>query len=59
VSLEVFNLLGQRVAVLVAGEQDAGSYEVVFEDESLGSGLYLYRLQAGGYTETRKFMLLR
>jgi len=59
VSLEVYNLLGQKVATLVSGEQPAGTHEVVFEDNSLSSGLYLYRLQAGQYTETRKLMLLR
>jgi hypothetical protein len=59
VTVELFNLLGQKVATLVAGEQDAGRHEVIFEDHSLGTGVYLYRLEAGQYTETRKLMLLR
>jgi hypothetical protein len=58
-TLEVFNILGQRVAVLVNEEQKAGYHEVVFQNPGLGSGMYFYRLTSGKFTETRKMTLLR
>ena len=59
VTLTVFNTLGQRVAVLQNGEQEAGYHEVTFEGKNLSSGLYFYRLQAGDFVETKRFLLLR
>jgi len=64
VELAIYNLLGQRVATLVLGEQEAGSHEVRWEgrDETrreLASGVYLCRLQAGAQVETRRLLLLR
>jgi hypothetical protein len=58
VTLTVFNPLGQQVAVLVNGEQDAGSHDVQFNASGLPSGVYFYRLQAGAYVETRHLVLL-
>jgi hypothetical protein len=59
VTLEVCNLLGERVAVLVDGKRPAGYYSESFSADGLASGLYFYRLKAGSFVETRKFMLLR
>jgi hypothetical protein len=59
VKLEVFNMLGQRVATLVNGEMAAGSYSERFDGTNLASGVYLYRLQAGSYVDTKKLLLLR
>jgi Secretion system C-terminal sorting domain len=59
VSLIVYNTLGQRVAALVQGQQEAGSYEVKLDASELASGVYFYRLQAGTYVETKKLLLLR
>jgi len=59
VVLEVFNSAGQRVALLVDGEQSPGEHEVTFTANGLASGAYLYRLRAGGYVETRKLMVLK
>jgi hypothetical protein len=58
VSLKVFNMLGQEVAVLVDEEKEAGSYQARW-DASLPSGMYFYHLQAGEYQETRKMILLK
>jgi hypothetical protein len=59
VSLEVYNILGQRVAVLLNGEQHAGYHEVVFENSTLGSGIYFYRLSANEFTQAKKMMIVR
>jgi hypothetical protein len=59
VTLTVFNALGQQVALLVDGETSAGFHDVRFDATGLASGVYLYRLQAGEYVETRKLILLR
>jgi hypothetical protein len=59
VSLKVFNLLGQEVAVLINEEITAGQKEVIFDASNLTSGLYLYKLNANDYSETRKMMLLK
>jgi len=59
VSLKVFDLLGREVAVLVNEELMPGEYRVTFDASGFSSGTYFYRLQAGGYSETRKLLLLR
>jgi hypothetical protein len=53
VSLKVFDLLGREVAKLVNEYQPAGHYQKVFEPANLASGLYLYRLSADRFTQTR------
>ena len=59
VSLTVFDMLGRQVSVLVNEKRDAGVYEVKFDGSGLSSGVYLYRIQAGTFVQTRKLLLLR
>jgi hypothetical protein len=59
VTLAVFNTLGQQVAFLVNGDQEAGYHEVRFDGSGLASGLYFYRIQAGDFVQTRKLVLLK
>jgi subtilase family serine protease len=59
VKLEVFNLHGQRVALLVNRKQKAGYHAVTFGNADLSSGVYFYRLQAGQFVETRKMVIVR
>jgi hypothetical protein len=59
VRLVVYDLLGREVAVLVNGKKEAGLYEVPFDGSKLPSGVYLYKLMAGGYTECRRMVLIK
>ena len=59
VSLKVFNTLGQEVATLVDGNQLAGSYIATFDGSGLASGVYLYWLQSGNASITKKFVLMK
>lgn len=59
VELRVYNLLGQRVAVIVDEQQKAGYHEVVFQNQALPSGVYFYRLHAGSYVQTKKMLIVR
>jgi hypothetical protein len=59
VSLRVFDVLGREVAVLVNNLVEAGNHQVTFDGDGLATGVYLCRLQAGRYTESRKLLLVR
>ena len=59
VTLKVYNILGKEVMNLVNKQQPAGSYAVMFEGKSLNSGIYFYTLQAEGFRETYKMILLK
>jgi hypothetical protein len=59
VRLGVYDLLGREVAVLVNEIEPPGSYTVKFDGTGLPSGMYFYRLEAGGFTMTRSLCLIR
>ena len=59
VVLKIYNLLGREVATLVNEELQSGKYKVDFEANGLPSGVYFYRIQAGGFSKTRKLTLLK
>lgn len=60
VRLEVFDMMGRRVALLVNEQVSAGSHTVTFNAGHLSSGIYMYRLKAGNYsTLTRKMTLVK
>jgi hypothetical protein len=59
VTLSVFNTLGQKVAELLNAEKEAGSYDVTFDAIGLASGVYLYRMQAGSFVQTRKLVVVK
>jgi len=59
VSLKVYNILGENVATLVDGKQNAGSYEVQFYANNLASGFYFYRLETSSFSKTMKMLLLK
>jgi hypothetical protein len=59
VSIKLFDLTGREIATLVNDSKPAGSHEVRVDAGKLASGVYLYRLEAGAFVETRKMTLLR
>jgi len=59
VVLEVFNVLGQSVAKLVDEHQTPGTYRTSFDGAKLSSGVYVYRLKANDFVQTRKMVLMK
>ena len=59
VSLRIFNLLGQEVALLANDDLAAGKYQIRWNPGGLASGTYFYRLQAGSYVESKKLLYLK
>jgi len=63
VSLKIYDVLGNEVATLVNEAKDTGEYEVEFNSSSIyyrpSSGIYLYQLKAGDFTQTKKMILMK
>lgn len=59
VNLKVYDMLGKEVKTLYSGNLNAGKYEFNFNARELASGMYIYKLQAGSYIETKKMLLIK
>ncbi|MDR3628472.1 MAG: T9SS type A sorting domain-containing protein, partial [Ignavibacteriaceae bacterium] len=59
VKITVYNQLGQHVAVITDAEYLLGSHDVKFYSSGLASGIYFYKIEAGGYTQTKKMALVK
>jgi len=59
VSIKVFDILGGEIATLVSEEKQTGNFEVEFNGSNLASGIYVYRMQAGNFTDAKKFVLIK
>jgi hypothetical protein len=59
VKLEVYNILGEKVATLVDHKQEAGYKVITWDASEVSSGLYFYKLTAGDFTETKRMMLAK
>ncbi|HYQ85625.1 MAG TPA: T9SS type A sorting domain-containing protein [Bacteroidota bacterium] len=59
VTLKIYNILGQEVATLADDVQEAGFKSAVWNANNIATGVYLYRLVAGTFTEVRKMMILK
>jgi len=64
VNLVIYNVQGQRIRTLVSSEQKAGYYQIVWDGrneagQTVSSGLYLYRVQAGSFVATQKMLMLK
>jgi hypothetical protein len=58
-TLTVYNLLGQKIATLIAENLTAGSHEIRFDATNLSTGVYFYRLQSGALSAVKKMLLVR
>ncbi len=64
VTLTIYNTLGQRVRTLIDVQQSAGTFETTWDGRDqagnqVGSGFYLYRIEADKFTETKKMLMLK
>jgi len=62
VSLKVYDILGKEVGTFFSsplGRTGGASYEVEFDGTNFASGIYYYKLEAGGYIETKKMVLIK
>jgi hypothetical protein len=59
ITLKVYTIFGAEVATLYSGVQHAGIHTVMFDGKGLASGVYLYRLKSGTFTETKKLILMK
>ena len=55
----MYDVLGNEVATLVNATQEAGAHDVNFDASHLSSGLYIYTLNAGNFSSSKKMMLLK
>ena len=59
VTLKVYDVLGKELATLVNENKPEGNYEVDFNASQLPSGMYIYKLQAGSFSEVKKMLLTK
>ncbi|MBI5472936.1 MAG: T9SS type A sorting domain-containing protein [Ignavibacteriae bacterium] len=59
VSLKVYDMLGREVAILVNEVNQPGTHTIQWRPDGLASGVYLYRLDAGGFSQTKRMLLIR
>jgi len=64
VTLEIFNVLGQKVRTLINEDKVAGPYRVIWDgtddaNHLVATGVYLYRLKTGDFAEVKKMVLLK
>jgi aminopeptidase N len=59
VQIKVYDVLGNEMATLVNEEKEPGTYEVNWDASNLSSGIYVYKMQAGSFFNTRKMILLK
>ena len=59
VTVKVFNLLGEEIAAIFSGTENAGTHSLKFDASNLSSGVYVYRVQAGASVEARRMVLLK
>ena len=59
VTLKIYDIIGREISTLVNERENAGQYEVTFDGSRLASGVYFYRIQAGTFSATKKFVLMK
>lgn len=59
ISIEIFDINGRKIDELVKGFYSIGKYSIKYNAENLNSGIYFYKMRAGEYTNTKKFILIK
>ena len=64
VTIKIYNVMGEEITTLLKEEVQAGAHQLVWDARNiknleLSSGVYIYRMQAGDFIESRKMMLIR
>jgi hypothetical protein len=59
VLIKVYDILGGEITTLVNEELDAGWYEKTFDAATISTGVYIYRIQAGSYVNTKKMLMIK
>jgi hypothetical protein len=59
VKISVYNTLGKEVASFENQKQSPGNHFIIFNANSLSTGIYYYKIQAGGFTDVKKMMLVK
>ncbi len=59
VKLTLYNLLGQKIRTLVNEYKESGIYTINFDASNLNSGIYIYKIEVGSFTQTRKMTLIK
>lgn len=59
VMLKIYDILGKEIRTLVNGFVPAGNYEIEFNASDLPSGMYIYKIQSGGFTDAKKMLLTK
>ncbi|MCZ7608680.1 MAG: T9SS type A sorting domain-containing protein [Ignavibacterium sp.] len=59
VTLKVYDVLGKEVATLVNENKAVGNYEVDFNASQLPSGMYIYKIQSGNFSDVKKMLLMK
>ena len=59
VNLKIYDVLDNEIKTLINELKPAGGYQIEFDGSSLASGIYFYKLQAGGYSEVKKMCLIK
>ena len=59
VTIKVYDILGEEVATLLNEKQEAGTYDVDFDGRNLGSGIYLYKMEAETFSQIKKMLIIK
>lgn len=59
VNITVLNLIGEKVALLLNEEKEAGNYKLIFDASNLTSGVYFYRIKTDNFIQIKKMIVLR
>jgi hypothetical protein len=59
ITIEIYNLLGQKIDVLYNGNQQAGNHSLIWDASAVSSGVYFYNINAGDYNISKRCLLLK